>query len=168
MLQEQVAEFKKAVRQARKFTGSLEQEWHFERCQVMRNRVSEAAINNRQAAITGMPIISKKDATNTMRTLLALRGVDKKGNIEAWEQGGLEVIPGSLKIQGAAQQWRGKVAQGEAWNIEGDDEEQERPRIDGEEGSCVKKGAIVAMVNERQLVPWSGGGNTLAKTALAA
>ena len=98
-----------------------------------------------------------------MRTLLALRGIGKKGNIEAWEQGGLEVVPGSLRVQGVAQKWRGKVAQGESWNIGVDEEEHERPRIDGDEGSCVKKGAIVAMVNERQLVPWSGGGNTPAK-----
>ena len=118
MLQGQVAEFKKAVRKAKKFTISLEQEWHFERCQVMRNRLSDAAINNRQAAIKGMPIISKKDAQGVMRTLLALRGVDKRSNVEAWEQGKLTVAQGRLKIQGVARKWRNKVEKGETWNID--------------------------------------------------
>ena len=53
-----------------------------------------------------------------MRTLLALRGVDKRSNVEAWEQGKLTVAQGSLKIQGVAQTWRNKVEKGETWNID--------------------------------------------------
>ena len=43
MLQEQVAEFKKAVRKAKKFTVSLEQECHFERKQAERGGYKQQA-----------------------------------------------------------------------------------------------------------------------------
>ena len=59
MLQAQVAEFKKSVRKIGKFTVSITQEWQLQTSTVMRNRLSKAAINNRQAAIRGMPFMTK-------------------------------------------------------------------------------------------------------------
>ena len=59
MLQAQVAEFKKAVRKIRKLTVSLMQERQLETSAVMRNRLSKAAFNNRQAAIKGIPVMTK-------------------------------------------------------------------------------------------------------------
>ena len=117
MLQAQVAEFKKAIRKIKKFIVSLMQEWHFETSAVMRNRLSKAAINNRQAAIKGIPFMTKEDAQRVMRTLLVLRGIDKRKNIEAWEEGVLEAVPGGLKLQGVAQKWRSNVEHGEKWNL---------------------------------------------------
>ena len=137
MLQAQVAEFKKSVRKIGKFTVSITQEWHLQTSKVMRNRLSKAAINNRQAAIKGMPVMTKEDAQRVMRTLLVLRGIDKVKNMEAWEEGGLEVTPGSIKLQGVAQKWRSKVEQGERWNTDEGRKEDEKPKEDGAEQSCV-------------------------------
>lgn len=116
MLQAQLAEFKKAARKINTFTVPLIQEWRLDTSKVMRNRLSNDAINNRQAAIRGMPYVNKNDAGKVMRTLLAMRGIDKKKNTEAWDEGVLEVAQGSLKLQGVAQKWRSKVIHGERWN----------------------------------------------------
>ena len=86
--------------------------------------------------------MNKEDAHRVMKTLLVLRGIDKPRSIEAWDEGGLEVAPGSIKLQGVAQKWRSKVEQGEKWNL--DKKQEARLREDGAEKSCVKKGAIVA------------------------
>ena len=91
-----------------------------------------------------------------MRTLLVLRGIDKTRNIEAWEEGVLEAVPGGLKLQGVAQKWRSKVEHGEKWNLDEGKKEEEEPRKDGGEKPCVHKGAVVALGVEREMVPWDG------------
>ena len=53
-----------------------------------------------------------------MRTLLALRGGDSKRNVDAWEQGKLMAMQGSLKLQGVAQKWRCRVERSEVWNAD--------------------------------------------------
>ena len=61
MLQEQIAEFKKAARKSNLHTVPEDQSWRLETSYVMRNRLMNAAINNRQAAIRGMPMLAKED-----------------------------------------------------------------------------------------------------------
>ena len=158
MLQGQIAEFKKAVRKAKKFTISLEQEWHFERCQIMRNRLSDAAIDNRQAAVKGMPIISQKDAQGIMRTLLALRGADSKRNIDAWEQGKLTVMQGSLKLQGVAQKWRSRVEQSEVWISEKQFAEETIRELEPDASESTREAELEMMSIDASKA--DGGGNT--------
>ena len=64
---------------------------------------------------------------------MALRGIDRKKNLEAWEEGVLEVVPGSLKLQGVSQTWRSRIGNGDVWNL--DD-------VDGKEAVTLTNGAV--------------------------
>ena len=82
-----------------------EEVWHLETFYVPRNRLMQAAIGNRQAALRGIPRVDKEKAELMMRTLLALRGCTKKKYIEAWGNGTLALKPGDLSMQSTAQRW---------------------------------------------------------------
>ena len=73
-MQMQLADFKRAVRQVKKHSVQEDDEWHFDTSYVMRNRLEEAAIENKQAAIKGTPCINEEDGKASMRLILALRG----------------------------------------------------------------------------------------------
>ena len=83
MLKAHLAQIKKAVRKINLHTVPEEDSWGLETSEVMRNRLMKAGINNRQAAIRGMPFVSEEDAEKMMQTLLALRGHDKKKHLDA-------------------------------------------------------------------------------------
>ena len=40
-----------------------------------------------------------------MQVVLALRGINKKKQLEAWEQGSLNIKPADLSLQGTTQRW---------------------------------------------------------------
>ena len=104
--QRQLAHFKRAVRKLSRHTVPENYIRHLETCYVARNRLADAAISNRQAAIKGMPVVSRVDAETIMQVLLTLRGQDKKRHTEAWKQGKLNLKPGDISIQGTAQRWK--------------------------------------------------------------
>ena len=83
--QHQLAHFKKRVRKLVRHTVPEDSTWHYETSYVARNRLAKAAINNRQAAIRGMPQLARDETEQVMKVLLALRGYDKKKQIEAWK-----------------------------------------------------------------------------------
>ena len=76
-----------------------------------KNRLKEAAIENRQAAIKGMPCLDDKGAEAVMRLLIAL----SKKQVEAWREGGLKVAPQKLRLQKMAAGWSNVVTFGEDW-----------------------------------------------------
>ena len=78
MLELQIAEFNNAVKKFNLFTVQEEHDWRLGTSHVMRNRLMNAAIDNRQAAVRGMPFWRQEDAEKVMHILLALRGLDKK------------------------------------------------------------------------------------------
>ena len=82
-------------------------------------------MENRQAAIRGMPRPSEEDAEKIMKMIMAMRGLDKKKHLEAWERGELNVLPQKLKMQGSAQAWRRAVIKGEVWNKEKEEDHNE-------------------------------------------
>jgi len=120
MLKAQLAQFKKAVRKLNLHTVKEGDAWRLETSKVMRNRLMHAGINNRQAAVRGMPFVSLEDARKLMHTLLALRGYDKKKHLDAWKEGCLNLKPGELNLQGTAQKWRHTIPDGEVWNVDGE------------------------------------------------
>ena len=91
------------------------QEWIIDTSYVAKHRLRDAAIENRQAAIKGLPKIEDEDAAKIMKVILAMRGINKKKQIEAWREGHLQVRPQKLKIQGAAQGWGKAVVKGTNW-----------------------------------------------------
>lgn len=123
MLQHQIAEFKKAVRKVKRFSTKPEDEWTFETCYANGNRLKDAAIENRQAAIKGLPFLGEGDAEDVMRMMLALRGVSSKKQMEAWQQGSLKVVPQRIRMQKMAAGWTKAMSSKENW-IEADEERQ--------------------------------------------
>ena len=106
MLQKQLAEFKKTFRKFNKYTVPDDQTWHLETSYANRNRLANAAVANRQAAVRGMPVVTDDDARRIMRTFLAMKGITKKKQLELWESGQLKLLPGDLKMQGTSHKWR--------------------------------------------------------------
>jgi hypothetical protein len=118
MLQAQIAAFKKAVRLINKHSTQEEHEWLLETTYSKKHILRSAAIEHRQAAIRGTPRPSEEDARKVMKMILAMRGLDKKKHLDAWERGALTVLPQKMKMQGAAQAWRRAIVKGEVWNDE--------------------------------------------------
>ena len=73
------------------------------------------AIENKQAAIKGLPCIGDQEASSITRMVLALRGINGKEQIEAWEQGELRVAPQKLKLQSFATGWQQATPMKEDW-----------------------------------------------------
>ena len=102
MLQTQIAGFKKAVRKIKKHTVKESQEVIIEASYVAKHRLKDAAIENRQAAIKGLPKIEDEDAEKIMKVIQAMRGISKKKQIEMWKEGDLKVMPQKLRTRGTA------------------------------------------------------------------
>ena len=99
-------------RKVNKHTVEEEEDWRLGTSKVMRNRLSEAGINNRQAAIRGMPEVSHEDGQKVMIILMALRGLEGKKRLEEWRAGLLKVNPNKLNLQGTVQAWKKAVQKG--------------------------------------------------------
>ena len=69
----QLATFTKMCKKVTKHTVEEDQEWRLGTSCVMLNRLREAGIDNRQAAIRGMPEVSQEDGEKVMTILMALR-----------------------------------------------------------------------------------------------
>ena len=82
-MQMQIATFKETVRKIKKRSAKEEGEWRFGACDVPKNRLKGAAVENRQAAIKGLPCLNEDDAEKVMRMVLALRGINRKNQIDA-------------------------------------------------------------------------------------
>ena len=119
----QLAYFKKMCRKVNKHTVEEEEDWRLGTSKVMRNRLSDAGINNRQAAIRGMPEVSHEDGQKVMIILMALRGLEGKKRLEEWRAGLLKVNPKKLNLQGTVQAWRKAVQKGDRWLEEEQEED---------------------------------------------
>ena len=90
-------------------------EWQFETSYALTNRLKTVAIENRQAAIKGLPVLEDEDGRTVMQMALAVRGVTKKKQLEAWGEGTLQLLPQKLKLQKMASGWRGNQVMKENW-----------------------------------------------------
>ena len=52
-----------------------------------------------------IPRVQAEDASRIMRVLLALRGYDKRKQLQAWEAGTLALKPSDISMQSTAQRW---------------------------------------------------------------
>ena len=102
----QLAAFKKAVRKIKTHAVHESEEWHLDTCYVPKNRLRMVAIENKQAAIKGLPCIGDQEASSITRMVLVLRGINGKRQIEAWEQEELRAAPQKLKLQSLATGWQ--------------------------------------------------------------
>ena len=95
MLQKQIADFMS-------HTVKENQEWIMGTSYIARHRLKDIAIENRRAAIKGLPEIEDERAEKIMKVILAMRGISKKKQIEMWKEGKLQVTPQKLRTQGTA------------------------------------------------------------------
>ena len=116
-LENQVVAFKKACKKVAEHTVKDDQAWRLATSTVMRNCPREAAVENRKAAIRGMPRISQEDGEQVITILMALRGPDKKKHPGEWKDGQLKVLPTNLNPHGSVQASRKAVRGGEKWNV---------------------------------------------------
>ena len=93
-------------------------EWRLDTCYVIKNRLRTAAVENKQAAIKGILCISDEEASSITRMVLALRGINGKKQIEAWEKGELRAVPQKLKLQSLATGWQKATPMKEDWIAE--------------------------------------------------
>ena len=119
MMQMQLAAFREAVRKIKKHSIRESEEWQFDTSYAPKNRLKKAAVENKQAAVKGLPCLNEEDAVKIMRMILALRGVNRKKQIDAWLQGGLHITPQRLKLQSMATGWN-KVAINPSDTLESD------------------------------------------------
>ena len=73
-LQAQLASFRKAVRKLKQIAICDEQQWIADTSYIQKNRMWGAAVENRQAAIRGLPKLQEEDAVRVMKAILATRG----------------------------------------------------------------------------------------------
>ena len=69
----QIAKFKADVRKLKLYCCEIDDEGILETCKSPQNRLKEVAIMNEHAAIRGMPKIIKKDATDIVTHILAIK-----------------------------------------------------------------------------------------------
>ena len=70
LLQAPNSAFKKACRKIRKHTMPEEEEWILETSYIKRHRLKDAAVENRQAAVKGLPKVSEEDAMKVMGIII--------------------------------------------------------------------------------------------------
>ena len=97
--------------------------WRLGTSEVMRNRLGEAGINNRQAAIRGMPEVNQEDGQQVMTILMALRGLGGEKHLDEWRAGLLIVNPEKLNLKGTVQAWKKALQKGIRWL--GDEQEED-------------------------------------------
>ena len=82
-LQSQIAAFKKRVRNIRRHCVGTEDEWLLSTCYGRGNRLKEAGVANKHAAVQGLPRIPEGDAQRIMEVIQKMRGsVNTKKNKE--------------------------------------------------------------------------------------
>lgn len=75
-------------------------------CYGRANRLKEAAIGNKHAAIQGMLKIQKDEAVHIMKTILEMmKGAQTKKLRQAHEQGSLNLQQRPLTFRGTAKHW---------------------------------------------------------------
>ena len=81
--------FKSQVRKVATYCIKEEQEWVLSTCYGRGNRLKNAAIGNKHAAIQGMPEIPKDEAEHILKAILEMKGAQTKKHKLAHEEGRL-------------------------------------------------------------------------------
>ena len=114
-LQNEITLFKKQVREISTYCVSEDQEWLFQTCYARANRLKTAAVNNKHAAIQGLPSISNEEAEVILTTILEMKGTRTKKQRIAHDEATLSLIPKPLTFKGAAKNWHRDMAKHEDW-----------------------------------------------------
>ena len=99
-LQKQMADFKRLTRNVKQYCLSPEDEWHLQTCYGRSNRLRDAGIDNKHAAIRGFPKVPEKDADRIMEHIQRLRGsLNSKKNREKFQKGNMTTKPKSFSYK---------------------------------------------------------------------
>ena len=115
-LQSQIANFKKHVRNLKKKCLSQGDEWQLSTCYGRCNRLKQAGIANKHAAVKGLPRIPVEDAAKIMQTIQCMRGsVGTKRNKDAFQKGLLKSKVNSFSYKRLECDWFQRPQGKEDW-----------------------------------------------------
>ena len=99
-LQAQIAAFKKHVRTIETLCLGVEDEWQLNTCYGRCNRLRAAGVENKHAALQGMPRIPPQDADRIMHVIQQMRGsIGTKKNKDLFEKGSLKTKSNSFSYK---------------------------------------------------------------------
>ena len=82
-----------------------EGEWVVRTCYSRENRLKKVAVDNKHAAVQGMPKINTCEAESILNMILAMKGATSKKQKAEHEQGYLKLQPRPLTYKGTARNW---------------------------------------------------------------
>lgn len=74
------------MRKIKKYAMKENQEWLVETSYTAKNRLRGAAVENKQAAIRGLPKVEEEDAMEIMKVIMATRGISRKNSLTDGEK----------------------------------------------------------------------------------
>jgi hypothetical protein len=110
-----VAKFKSMTRMIATQCIDEGEEWILSTSYARANRLKEAAVSNKHAAIQGMPKVPQEEAEQIMKAILRMKGAYTKKHREAHEQERMRMHSKPLTFRGAAKVWATDMAKNEDW-----------------------------------------------------
>ena len=117
-LQKEIAEFKKHARKIAALCVREQDEWHFHSAVGRGNRLKQAGVSNKHAAIKGIPKIPSNEAELITTAILAMKGAGAKKHRDAHQKGKLTLRSKPLAYRGAAASWKQHVAKHANWTAQ--------------------------------------------------
>ena len=116
-LQKALAAFKVQCKRVKNFCIKEGEEHHLATSYCQANRLRKLGIDNRHAAIVGMPVLDEEDSITITQAILAMRGVNQKKHKEKQADGNLLLPIRTMAYKGAATAWMRslKYKQDDAW-----------------------------------------------------
>ena len=112
-LKHDIADFKSIMRKIATHCLKEEEEWLLSTCYGRANRLQQAAVGNKHAAVKGMPMIPDDEASHIMKTILVMKGAQSKKSRIAHEKGELRLHRRPLTYRGTAKHWHKEMAKHE-------------------------------------------------------
>ena len=101
-MQKALADFKRQCKRVKDFCIKEGDEHHLATSYGKVNRLKSMGIENKHAAIRGMPILEDKDRKTITQAILAMRGINQKKDKERQEEGNLSVQMRTMAYKGNA------------------------------------------------------------------
>ena len=74
------------MRKIKKYAMKENQEWLVETSYIPKNRLRGAAVENKQAAIRGLPNVDEEGAMKIMKVIMATSGISRKSSLTDGEK----------------------------------------------------------------------------------
>ena len=110
-----ITTFKSRIRRVSTYCMKEEEEWVVSTSYSRENRLKKVAVDNKHAAIQGMPKIKACEAESILKMILTMKGATSKKQKAEHEQGFLKLQPRPLTYKGTARNWCTHLELREDW-----------------------------------------------------